>query len=229
MEKTFNIFKQRKVLFEEYLRQTKGHNGKLSDKSIKHYLNAIQSRISIFTHICYSEVKDIFALDLQEAKEYLERLRDDENFKKHCKSSKNVHISAINHYLRFIKLCNEINNTQVPTAGEKEGDKCAKEGTPYQCHSIEYKRSRKMREEVANENNYTCAICGFNFSQFYGSIGECFIEVHHKNPLKEGERKTTKDDLVCVCSNCHSMLHCKATPLSPEELKLRIDIIKSKI
>ncbi|MCE5247833.1 HNH endonuclease [bacterium] len=54
-----------------------------------------------------------------------------------------------------------------------------------------------------------CSICGFSFESVYGKLGRGFIECHHVVPLAQsaGSRKTSLEDLVLVCSNCHRMLH----------------------
>lgn len=65
-----------------------------------------------------------------------------------------------------------------------------------------------------------CEICGFNFEKAYGEIGFGFIEAHHLKPIstmKPGE-KTRIEDIVLLCSNCHSMIHRKKPWLSREEL-----------
>ena len=52
--------------------------------------------------------------------------------------------------------------------------------------------------------------CGFDFEKTYGKRGKHFIEVHHVVPLcsKEQEMTINPDtDLICVCSNCHRMIH----------------------
>ena len=56
-----------------------------------------------------------------------------------------------------------------------------------------------------------CEICGFSFSESYGVLGQGFIEAHHIEPISQRtqQRQTTFDDLILVCSNCHSMLHRK--------------------
>lgn len=54
-----------------------------------------------------------------------------------------------------------------------------------------------------------------------------FIEVHHITPvsmLGSGYKINIDEDLIPVCSNCHSMLHKKNPPYLPDELK---SIIKS--
>ncbi len=55
-----------------------------------------------------------------------------------------------------------------------------------------------------------CEICGLSFAEIYPkSLGEDFIEVHHKTPLSQIEIavRTTLDDLLLVCANCHRMIH----------------------
>ena len=54
-----------------------------------------------------------------------------------------------------------------------------------------------------------CSICGFSFAQTYGNVGEGFIQAHHIQAISSIEPDTlvTLDDLVPVCSNCHSILH----------------------
>ena len=47
-----------------------------------------------------------------------------------------------------------------------------------------------------------------NFEQTYGELGKDFIEVHHLHPVSQGERKVNPiEDLIPLCSNCHSMIH----------------------
>ena len=60
----------------------------------------------------------------------------------------------------------------------------------------------------------------------YGDIGKDFIEAHHIEPrfqkMKEGE-STNINDIVMVCSNCHSMIHRRKPWLNKNEIR---DIIK---
>lgn len=66
-----------------------------------------------------------------------------------------------------------------------------------------------------------CEICGFNFEKFYGDLGKDFIEAHHLKPVSEmKENDSTKiEDLIMVCSNCHSMIHRKKPWLNLKEIK----------
>ena len=76
-------------------------------------------------------------------------------------------------------------------------------------------RSRKLislkKEQYKRSHGVLrCEICGLSFVEIYPeSLGEDFIEVHHKIPLSQIEKtvKTTLDDLILVCANCHRMIH----------------------
>ena len=66
-----------------------------------------------------------------------------------------------------------------------------------------------------------CEVCGFNFSDVYGILGDDFIEAHHIKPvseMKEGD-ETNINDIVMLCSNCHSMVHRKRPWLTKDDLK----------
>ena len=69
-----------------------------------------------------------------------------------------------------------------------------------------------------------CEICDFDFEKQYGSIGKSFIEAHHTIPVSEMEpNQITKiEDMVLLCSNCHSMVHIKRPWLTMKKLKTLI-------
>ena len=97
------------------------------------------------------------------------------------------------------------------------------------CHGSKYERSRKARKECLEYYGYTCRVCGFDFEKQYGDIGRNFIEVHHRTEISSysGEKHKVDhiNDLIPVCSNCHSMLHRTKPALSIEALQ---DIIISQ-
>lgn len=74
---------------------------------------------------------------------------------------------------------------------------------------------------IAKNGRLFCEVCGFDFSEKYGKLGENFIEAHHTKPVStmaDGE-KTKIEDIAMVCSNCHSMIHRKKPWLSKDSLK----------
>jgi len=55
-----------------------------------------------------------------------------------------------------------------------------------------------------------CQICGLDFYEVYGDLGKDFIEAHHnKKQISDMHEETTTkiEDLLMLCSNCHSMVH----------------------
>ena len=83
-------------------------------------------------------------------------------------------------------------------------------------------RNRDLIAAKKAKSDYTCEICNFNFMSFYGPVGEQFIEAHHLQPISEGSRVSTVDDIILVCSNCHSMIHKKTPPYRIEDIKSMI-------
>lgn len=96
------------------------------------------------------------------------------------------------------------------------------EGRIREVTSVTYDRSSKARQDCIEHYGYNCAVCGFNFKEKYGDIGEKYIEVHHLKPVSEAGEEYLINPVEClrpVCANCHRMLHRKKPVLSIEELK----------
>lgn len=68
---------------------------------------------------------------------------------------------------------------------------------------------KKKEQALSKYAKLECEQCGFDFEKVYGKIGYGFMECHHRTPLHEltEKTKTTLDDLMLVCANCHRMLH----------------------
>lgn len=102
----------------------------------------------------------------------------------------------------------------------------------YRLHKLKERDSKlillKKKDVLKKNGRLFCEVCNFNFEDFYGVIGQDFIECHHKKPISELriEDETTLDDLAVVCSNCHRMLHRKKALLSIEDLKKMLIIKK---
>lgn len=86
-----------------------------------------------------------------------------------------------------------------------------------------YERDSHLRARAIEIHKLNCHICGFNFGETYGEIGEGYIEVHHIIPISTfGEARTVKPetDMMTVCANCHRMLHRSVdNPISLEKLR----------
>lgn len=117
----------------------------------------------------------------------------------------------------------------TPVAGDEEEAlsltsvlEPAAEGGKTLCYTTRYERDPKNRELAIRAHGLKCQACGFDFEEAYGELGRGFIEVHHVKPLHSLGGETPVDpveDLVCLCSNCHRMVHRKkGEVLSVEEL-----------
>ena len=103
-----------------------------------------------------------------------------------------------------------------------------KEGKKFVYYVTRYERNLKNRSEAIRLHGTTCMICGFNFEEFYGKAGKDYIEVHHLKPLhtlNEEIEINPSTDLICVCSNCHSIIHRKDEGIfTPNEVKNMIKV-----
>lgn len=127
----------------------------------------------------------------------------------------------------------ENTDASVETANAESLDKTNEsgnaEGARHYVFASRIERNSRNRVEAIRLHGYSCQACGFNFADVYGDIGRNYIEVHHVNPLadQDGEHIVNPaTDLVCLCANCHRMVHRnKNQVLSVSELRA---ILKKK-
>ena len=84
------------------------------------------------------------------------------------------------------------------------------EGRALQFYTTKYERNRANRTAAIKIHGTKCMACGFDFEETYGELGKSFIEVHHIKPLSSVNQEIVvnpETDLVCLCSNCHRMIH----------------------
>ena len=86
------------------------------------------------------------------------------------------------------------------------------EGKKKEYYVTKYERNPILRQKAIQIHGLKCMVCNFDFEATYGEAGRNFIEVHHIKPLStlmEETRVNPETDLICVCSNCHSIIHRK--------------------
>ena len=103
-----------------------------------------------------------------------------------------------------------------------------------QYYVKKYERDPRNRAAAIKIHGYQCMACGFDFERFYGrELGRNIIEVHHVVPLSSRDEEVIVNpatDLVCLCANCHRMIHRKKNAiLTLEELKEIIQQQKTEI
>lgn len=99
----------------------------------------------------------------------------------------------------------------------------AAEGRRIQYLTSRYERVPANRQAAIRIHGTVCQVCGFDFYQHYGELGKNYIEVHHIKPLSSLDEEVIIDpynDLVCLCANCHRMMHRNSGHvMTVEELK----------
>ncbi len=104
---------------------------------------------------------------------------------------------------------------------KKEVDKLP-EGTIRNIASKSFKRNPLARKICVEHYGYPCQVCGFDFQNVYGDLGNEFIHIHHIKPLSEVREEYFTcpiRDLRPAFPNCHVMIHRKKPPYTIEELK----------
>lgn len=103
--------------------------------------------------------------------------------------------------------------TPADNTQPEEADQPRKEGAVTQVSVTHYERNPEDRRKALERDGYVCQVCHMNFVDTYGDIGKEYIEVHHLYPVcNMGENYQfdpldPEKGLVCLCSNCHSMIH----------------------
>ena len=99
----------------------------------------------------------------------------------------------------------------TPSSTEKTKERVMTEG---EKKHVEYEvahRSQALRQACIDIYGYQCQCCGLVFSDLYGEeLGGEFIEVHHLKMISTYDESKPDDyveNLVPLCSNCHSMIH----------------------
>lgn len=79
----------------------------------------------------------------------------------------------------------------------------------------------KAKWDKESNGNIKCFVCQFSFLDKYGDIGAGYIEAHHITPISSltSESLFKLEDLIPVCSNCHSIIHRDKNNLSHLKLK----------
>ena len=129
-------------------------------------------------------------------------------------------VTAVNHK-RTYWLLNQDILVELTSEPFKEG------GFKIRTHLVRERNSRVVKEakrlfKLSHDGRLFCEICGFDFKEKYGKIGEGFIEAHHNVEFSKlnGVHEIKPSDFTMVCSNCHSMLHREG--ISYLKLKKRI-------
>lgn len=108
------------------------------------------------------------------------------------------------------------NTSEYDSLVEEGNETCVttgyKEGRITEYYVKKYERDSRNRAAAIRIHGYKCMACGFDFSEKYGELGANYIEVHHVVPLSTRDEEVIvnpETDLICLCANCHRMVHHK--------------------
>jgi predicted HNH restriction endonuclease len=84
-------------------------------------------------------------------------------------------------------------------------------------------RNPKLVRDAKRIHGSTCAVCGFNYRERYGELGEGYIEAHHITPFAElADRPAQLDpatDFAVLCASCHRIVHRRRPPYDLETIR----------
>jgi|GEM_PF-2707383 len=96
----------------------------------------------------------------------------------------------------------------------KEGERCLSEVSGR-------KRDRALVKYRLETDNYKCQKCGFPSSSITETVPDSIlVEVHHINPIQDGERETKIEDLISLCPNCHRLIHAIGKRIGADRLTM---------
>jgi 5-methylcytosine-specific restriction protein A len=96
------------------------------------------------------------------------------------------------------------------------------EGAKLRVEVNRYERSPVNRVACIKHYGLSCQCCGFDFQKVYGTLGEGYIEVHHRTQVSKmgpGYLVDPIEDLIPLCANCHAAVHRNDPPVTVQELK----------
>jgi len=80
-------------------------------------------------------------------------------------------------------------------------------------------RDTKLSREVKAIHDNTCQICGYRLEL---STETTYAEGHHLQPLgQDHSGPDVKENIICVCPNCHVKLDFRAFRITPGMLRLK--------
>ena len=89
-----------------------------------------------------------------------------------------------------------------------------KEGAKKTYELTKSERDPSVRREALKFYEFKCYCCDKRPKI------QSMIEIHHLNPIAEGERETKVEDVLPLCRNCHSAAHSEEPPITIERLKV---------
>lgn len=200
----------------------------LKNKTKVHYNYDLTSRIKEFAHKYCKDYVSIYELNKDDAIKLMDLLENNKDFVDYYKKSNGSPISAFNKYREFLDYNdNESLNYIVGAIDDNSGEEIPPYNEKISVLVDRYERDKKERDKCIAEKGLSCFVCGMNFKDVYGEIGQGFIHVHHIEFLSMNG-KDVSENLIPVCPNCHAMLHMKKNGITMKYKDLKDIIITNR-
>lgn len=216
--------------FRKYLRVARGKSGNMLNMlmiAAEEYLPELIIQNFDSEFVCIYDNK----YSLQELLLFANKIRKNDELKAAAYGF--ISLIALEEYIKYYAEQQgiDLDDISIPEPGlegeEIPDERFFTEGDVRDIHGIRYERDRDARKKCIEYYGCKCAVCGFDFESIYGELGKGFIEVHHIKPLSQRGGEYVVDpvqDLVPLCSNCHSMAHRGPNKIvSIEDLKLAFE------
>jgi len=92
-------------------------------------------------------------------------------------------------------------------------NKTFSEGDRYELTLSAVERNPSVRRNAIKHYGLKCYACDLTPKTSNQ------IDVHHLDPIAEGQRQTIMEDVIPLCANCHRLAHSERPPLTIEEIK----------
>ncbi len=210
------------VIYREYrtfLRTEKGKKKNL----LESYVKAIGEKLPALIHSRFNiEVESLYdnSLSVEQLVTMSMKIKSDDELM----TTQYISSRALDYYIEYYakKIGADLKGIIDSLQIEEDSDEYV-EGEEKDQVSIRYERNKRAKEKCIKAKGCKCVVCGFDFEKVYGEAGKGFIEVHHIIPVSKRGGSYVLDpvnDLVPLCSNCHSMVHRKRdTIMEIEELQ----------
>ena len=89
------------------------------------------------------------------------------------------------------------------------------EGARSETRLSKAERDPLIRKAALRHYGLQCRTCGMKVPEAHALV----IEIHHLDPIAEGERRTKLEDVVPLCRNCHALAHTETPPIPVARLR----------
>jgi 5-methylcytosine-specific restriction protein A len=179
---------------------------KVSERTVKHYLSGIDV---ISEHlkehgVIEGEIYEI--LDFTALQIIHENLRKDKDFADKDNRGHRMYSAALNHYFKFIQGVDLLSMT-----GQWDMDIPINRGELREVRNVTYGRSSIIKRQALSMAHYTCELNAEHITFINRFTKQPYMEGHHIIMMKhQNEFKYSLDvyaNIICICPNCHRLLH----------------------